>query len=136
MEEVLYMRGEVATGYGRGGKKLGVPTANLPESLFAESLRDAYCMVLGGGGFLWARYPCTPMDVLIVLTGYSPTFVGEENREKIVEAHLLGKVDQDFYGSEMRLLLAGFLRPEAKFASFPLLLAAIKQDLAGPSRHR
>ena len=24
MEEVLYMRGEVATGYGRGGKKLGV----------------------------------------------------------------------------------------------------------------
>ena len=23
-------------GYGRGSKKLGVPTANLPESLFAE----------------------------------------------------------------------------------------------------
>jgi len=128
MEEVLYMRGEVATGYGRGGKKLGVPTANLPESLFAESLRD----VPAGVYFGWAQVDGVEGGAkkAVVNVGYSPTFVGEENREKIVEAHLLGKVDQDFYGSEMRLLLAGFLRPEAKFASFPLLLAAIKQDLA------
>lgn len=30
---------QVSTGYGRGSKKLGVPTANLPESQFAENLR-------------------------------------------------------------------------------------------------
>jgi hypothetical protein len=30
----------VASGWGRGGKKLGVPTANLPESLFPQELRD------------------------------------------------------------------------------------------------
>lgn len=32
--------GQVSTGYGRGSKKLGVPTANLPESQFAENLRS------------------------------------------------------------------------------------------------
>lgn len=31
---------QVSTGYGRGSKKLGVPTANLPESQFAENLRS------------------------------------------------------------------------------------------------
>ena len=30
----------MSTGYGRGSKKLGVPTANLPESQFAENLRS------------------------------------------------------------------------------------------------
>jgi FAD synthase len=51
----------------------------------------------------------------------------EENREKIVEAHLLGEFSSDFYGNEMRLILAGQQRPEQKFPSFPELLAAIKQ---------
>lgn len=40
LEHVLCMRGTVASGWGRGGKKLGVPTANLPESLFPEQLRE------------------------------------------------------------------------------------------------
>lgn len=31
---------QVSGGYGRGSKKLGVPTANLPESQFAENLRS------------------------------------------------------------------------------------------------
>ena len=40
LETALCMRGPVASGWGRGGKKLGVPTANLPESLFPQELRD------------------------------------------------------------------------------------------------
>lgn len=31
---------QVSRGYGRGSKKLGVATANLPESQFAENLRS------------------------------------------------------------------------------------------------
>jgi len=38
LETSLCMRGLVASGWGRGGKKLGVPTANLPESLFPEQV--------------------------------------------------------------------------------------------------
>lgn len=33
---MLYPTHNTRLGYGRGSKKLGVPTANLPESLFAE----------------------------------------------------------------------------------------------------
>ena len=43
----------------------------------------------------------------------------------MVEAHLLEKFEDDFYGKEMRLMLTGFLRPETKFDSFPELLEAI-----------
>jgi len=124
---VLCMRGSVASGWGRGGKKLGVPTANLPESLFPEQLRDVPTGVYLG----WASVVDSNEAVkAVVNVGYSPTFVGAENPEKVVEAHLFKDFAEDFYDKEMRLMLTGFLRPEAKFAAFPLLLAAIQQDLA------
>lgn len=66
----------------------------------------------------------------MVNVGYSPTFQGEENKEKIIEAHLLdGKGLDDFYGQVMRLELSGYLRPEKKFDSFPQLLAQIQADI-------
>ena len=46
MEEVLYMRGEVATGYGRGGKKLGVPP--LPGLLRLVHLGRSTCHAISG----------------------------------------------------------------------------------------
>ena len=66
----------------------------------------------------------------VVNVGFSPTFEGEENREKIVEAHLIeGGFESDFYGERMTLVLAGFQRPEKKFGSFPALVQAINQDV-------
>ena len=35
----------------------------------------------------------------------------------------------DFYGEVMRLQLAGFIRPEMKFPSFPALIAQITTDV-------
>jgi FAD synthase len=69
----------------------------------------------------------------VVNVGYSPTFQGEENKEKIVEAHLIvenGEIEGDFYEEIMRLALYGFLRPEMKFSSFPELVKAITNDVA------
>lgn len=124
---VLCMRGPVASGWGRGGKKLGVPTANLPESLFPAELRDVPTGVYVG----WAAVEDGGEAIkAVVNVGYSPTFVGAENPEKVVEAHLFADFAEDFYDKEMRLILCGYLRPEAKFGAFPLLLAAIQQDLA------
>lgn len=126
LENVLCMRGTVASGWGRGGKKLGVPTANLPESLFPAQLRDVPTGVYVG----WASVADSGEAIkAVVNVGYSPTFVGAENPEKVVEAHLFKEFTEDFYDKEMRLMLTGYLRPEAKFAAFPLLLAAIQQDL-------
>ncbi|CAN0452355.1 unnamed protein product, partial [Ectocarpus sp. 12 AP-2014] len=125
----------VSTGYGRGSKKLGVPTANLPESQFAENLRTLPTGVYfgwaalegaaskegegdegdasgGGGDGGEGPWKC------VANVGYSPTFAGQENAEKIVEGHLVGYEGEDFYGRTMRMLLAGFQRREKKFASF------------------
>ena len=66
------MRGPVATGYGRGGKKLGVPTANLPGPQF----RDALAPVPAGVYFGWAAVDGGAPVPAVVNVGYSPTFVG------------------------------------------------------------
>ena len=85
----------------------------------------------------------------VVNVGYSPTFEGKENKEKIVEAHLITKsspmekpesesdshteimddVEGDFYNETLRLQLIGYLRPEQKFDSFPDLIAQIHRDI-------
>ncbi|CAN0335748.1 unnamed protein product, partial [Ectocarpus sp. 8 AP-2014] len=163
---VRYLRGTVSTGYGRGSKKLGVPTANLPESQFAKNLRTLPTGVYfgwaalegaannegeggkgdasgGGGDGGEGPWKC------VANVGYSPTFAGQENAEKIVEGHLIGyegvldwfvfseslcrrfffSAGEDFYGRTMRMLLAGFQRREKKFASFPELVATINKDV-------
>merc|ERR1711935_1280466 len=59
-------------------------------------------------------------------------FEGLENKEKIIEAHLIlkdGDELDDFYGSPLRLKLVGFLREECKFESFPDLIAQINADI-------
>ena len=156
---ILRLRGPVATGYGRGGKKLGVPTANLPSSLFQSALEDVKAGVYFGWAVIEQATPDSkkvrnkPIKA-VVNVGYSPTFEGKENREKIVEAHLITtsspmtkyegvegideiiddsaqeiEIDEDFYGETMRLQLLGFLRTEQKFDSFPELIAQIHCDI-------
>ena len=93
---------------------------------------------------------------LVVNIGLSPTFEGQENPEKIAEAHLIGDCgfESDFYGEVsfkrtvhmtpvvvvvtcrsikrqvMRLSLVGAQRSEMKFDSFPALVAQITKDVA------
>ena len=123
LHDVIRLRGPVATGYGRGGKKLGVPTANLPESLFASALAN----IDTGVYFGWAiiedptgkKIGRNKQHKAVVNVGYSPTFVGKENQEKIVEAHLIVdegviRAPKDFYNETMRLELIGSIRPEMK----------------------
>lgn len=129
--EIVRLRGTVDTGYGRGGKKLGFPTANLPSSLFQNALDQ----VPTGVYFGWALIEGSTLGRNIphkaaVNVGYSPTFEGKENKEKIVEAHLiLDEPISDFYNEVMRLELVGFLRSEKKFDSFPDLVQAISNDV-------
>jgi riboflavin kinase len=147
LPHVIRLRGNVDTGYGRGGKKLGFPTANLPSRLFQDALQDVPTGVYFGWAVLedstGAKKGRNTYQKAVVNVGYSPTFEGQENTEKIVEAHLI--FDQpddetsettsimepaDFYDETMRLQLHGFLRPEIKFPSFPALIAQIKTDVA------
>jgi riboflavin kinase len=141
LPNIIRLRGTVDTGYGRGGKKLGFPTANLPSRLFQDALQD----VPTGVYFGWAviendsslggeKKGRNTYQKAVVNVGYSPTFEGQENSEKIVEAHLMmepGAMEPaDFYSETMRLQLHSYLRPEIKFPSFPALIAQIKADVA------
>ena len=145
---ILRLRGKVANGYGRGGKKLGVPTANLPQSLFKQALQELQTGVYIGWAVIENGPGTTNHSIqgrnvqhkAVVNIGYSPTFEGQENKEKIVEAHLIVESSSedrgdstatlsDFYGETMRLQLIGFMRPEMKFPSFPELIAQIHADI-------
>jgi riboflavin kinase len=131
LDRVIRLRGKIDAGYGRGGKKLGFPTANLPSSLFQNALEEVPTGVYMGWALIEgdASGRGVPQKAAVNV-GYSPTFEGKENKEKIVEAHLILEEDMtDFYDEVMRLSLIGFLRPEKKFDSFPDLMAAITNDV-------
>jgi len=131
--QVIRLRGVVDEGYGRGGKKLGFPTANLPSNLFQHALESVATGVYFGWAVLegTSKGRNTPHKA-VVNVGFSPTFEGQENPEKIVEAHLILEEEAldpgDFYGETMRLQLHGYLRPEVKFPGFPALVAQISAD--------
>jgi len=153
LQDVMRFRAVVAQGYGRGGKKLGFPTANLESSpLFRKALEDVPMGVYFGwaviegssspvGGGTSSGDDVPPGDgrnmlhKAVVNVGYSPTFDGQENQEKIIEAHLIlddveNDIQGDFYNETMRLALSGFLRAEQKFPSFPDLIKAINNDVS------
>ena len=46
-----------------------------------------------------------------------------------MEPHLLHVFPADFYGEELRLVVVGYLRPEASFPSLEALVAAIHADI-------
>mmetsp|Transcript_3591 Transcript_3591/g.6634 ORF Transcript_3591/g.6634 Transcript_3591/m.6634 type:complete len:303 (-) Transcript_3591:244-1152(-) len=165
LPQALRLRGPVAAGYGRGSKKLGFPTANLPASLFGEALKGWESGVYAGYAFVEpdgdgddgdggdAQTGRGRVFKAVCNVGLSPTFEGQENPEKIVEAFLIRPAEEpspslsgptvddvhgtspsyfskDFYGATMRLVLAGWLRPEMKFPSFPALVAQITKDVS------
>jgi len=126
LDKALLLQGQVTTGYGRGSKKLGVPTANLPH--FDEQLgREGYA----NGVYLgWAKIKNEPQLLACVCNiGKSPTFA-DPNTRNIVEAHFLDRKQQgDFYGSFVRICLVGFLRAEQKFPSLDALIEQINKDI-------
>ena len=143
---IMYrFRGVVETGYGRGGKKLGFPTANLgPATFFDHALTNISTGVYFGYAMIEQSFhenenistgATSSMYNAVVNIGYSPTFVGNENKMKIIEAHLLlpppseTATFMDFYNTTIRLQLLGYLRPELKFASLPDLIQQITNDI-------
>lgn len=138
-------------------------SVQLPASLFQSALEEVSTGVYFGWAVVegpsadedgWRNIPIKA----VVNVGYSPTFEGKENKEKIVEAHLItqaspmekpdrgadrgdadGSINSendrdieiggDFYDDTMRLQLIGYLRPEQKFDSFPDLVAQIHRDI-------
>ncbi|KAI1494844.1 riboflavin kinase [Biscogniauxia mediterranea] len=135
----LRMEGEVISGFGRGSKELGIPTANLPvDATQTPWIADARSGVYFG----WASLalPASHPDSLppsssssqrfqiypmVMSIGYNPFY---KNAVRSAEVHVLRRFGADFYGCPMRLLILGFVREERDYDGLDALVADIGVD--------
>lgn len=128
----LYLSGDVTTGFGRGSKQLGVPTANLPPAPLAAQLAK----MTSGVYFGWAQVdagadaPAADSTVhkMVMNVGRRPTFE-DADPELSVEVHVMHSYQSDFYGKRMRVVVLGHLRPEVRFGGLQELLERIRTDI-------
>lgn len=116
-----YMGGKVVKGFGRGSKVLGIPTANLPPDAIASHVAEHVCGIYLG----WAGLSHRGVFKMVMSVGWNPYF---DNEQKTVEPWLLHDFGEDFYGEELRLVVVGYIRPEANFPSLEALVARIHKD--------
>ncbi|KAI0966180.1 hypothetical protein F4678DRAFT_450328 [Xylaria arbuscula] len=130
----LRMEGAVISGFGRGSKELGIPTANLPVDAAATPwIADARSGVYFG----WASLalPRTHPDggakdafqifPMVMSIGYNPFY---KNSVRSAEVHVLRSFGADFYDAPMRLLILGFVRDEKDYSGLDALVEDIRID--------
>ncbi|CAG9532305.1 unnamed protein product [Cercopithifilaria johnstoni] len=117
-----YFHGTVVVGFGRGGRKLGCPTANMDDSAISRLPPDFPCGVFYG----FANVNHGEVYGMVTSIGWNPHF---KNERKTIEVHILHEFNEDFYGAEVRAVLVGFLRPMAAFNSLDELKKAINKDV-------
>lgn len=143
------MASQVVAGFGRGSKKLGIPTANLEEGVvqtvalhdgiyygFAQLIHPQGSWLAEEGARLagsdspdvlvTAASPHNPLYPMVCSLGWNPHF---GNRKRSLEVHILRHFEYDFYGSLIRVAICGFIRPEKKFDSVEELVEEIRADI-------
>ncbi|KAL6917804.1 hypothetical protein ACHAPO_000390 [Fusarium lateritium] len=152
----LHMEGKVISGFGRGSKELGIPTANLPVD---EALTPWISNMASGVYFGYAslalpsEHPDAPSassnaapqngteDALLSAGAPANTpfhifpmvmSIGYnpfyKNEVRSAEVHVLHKFTADFYDVPMRLLILGFIREEKDYKSLEALIEDINFD--------
>lgn len=114
--------GTVVSGFGRGGRQLGCPTANLDDSAISRLPPNFPCGVFYG----FANIDFGEVHGMVASVGWNPHF---KNERKTIEVHLLHHFEEDFYGAKLRAVAVGFLRPMSSFNSLDELKAAINNDI-------
>jgi riboflavin kinase/FMN adenylyltransferase len=111
------IRGVVVTGRDRGGKLLGIPTANI-------NLHDELCPKTGIYA-VTVEWQDTQLKGVANI-GYSPTF---DDHEFTVEVHILD-FDKDIYEQKIRVNFIQRIRNEKKFSDISELIEQIHKDIA------
>ena len=100
--------------------QLGWPTANLDPAAFESTLDSEEEGVYVGWATLedgqGAALPPAARVVhkAVLSIGWNPTF---HNEKRTVEAYLCHEFERDFYGASMRLIVCGYVRPQARSTS-------------------
>ena len=103
-----YASGTVVKGFGRGSKELGIPTANFPDDV-VNKLPDMYQQ---GVYFGWANVDNGPVHKMVMSIGNNPYY---NNEKRTMETHIMHKFDSDFYGSQLKIVMTGYLRAMTNF---------------------
>jgi riboflavin kinase len=114
----IVLKSIVVKGFGRGGKQLGCPTANLEEGVLQGT--EAPGVWMGWAKVRGEIYKC------VASIGWNPFF---KNEKKTCEPHILHRFDSDFYGEPIEIVLCGYIRPETDFKSLQDLIDAINRDI-------
>ncbi|GBG25705.1 Riboflavin kinase [Hondaea fermentalgiana] len=122
VEPPLVLHGEVVKGFGRGGKLLGCPTANIDEKAVGNALESFGTGVYFG----WAKLD-GQVYKMVTSIGWNPYF---KNDKKTVEPHILHDFKGDFYGKMLSIVVCAKIRPELNFDSMEALVEAIDNDKA------
>lgn len=62
---------------------------------------------------------------MVMSIGYNPFY---KNTVRSAEVHVLHNFEKDFYGSEMAIVILGFIRPEYDYVSVESLIEDINFD--------
>ena len=62
---------------------------------------------------------------MVMSIGYNPFY---KNTVRSAEVHVLHEFKKDFYGSEMAIVILGFIRPEYDYVDVEALIGDIKMD--------
>ncbi|TGO40112.1 hypothetical protein BHYA_0042g00470 [Botrytis hyacinthi] len=136
----LRMEGEVVSGFGRGSKELGIPTANIPVTNVPWIDTAPSGVYFGYAALdLPSTHPelqtsspplptsqTTRLYPMVMSIGYNPFY---RNTVRSAEVHLLHKFSQDFYGSNMRVEILGYIRPELDYVDKESLVRDIETDI-------
>lgn len=118
----VFVKGEVIKGFGRGSSQLGCPTANFPQDVVKKLPKDLEPGVYYG----WASVDDGPVHKMVMNLGWCPFY---DNKEKSMETHVIHKFDKDFYGSQLKVCIMGYLRGEMNFNSLEALKEQIRDDI-------
>ncbi|KAJ3049550.1 hypothetical protein HK097_009467 [Rhizophlyctis rosea] len=120
----IRLNGVVSKGFGRGSRELGIPTANLPEDV-AQSMGN----VLETGIYYgWASVGANQDGVnpMVMSYGWNPYY---KNEKRSAEVHIMHDFGRDFYGEELRVIVAGYIRPEQNYSCLDDLITDINLDI-------
>lgn len=124
----FFLRGVVVKGFGRGSKELGCPTANFSEEVVNEMPE----YVKNGIYYGFAQVDDGQIQNMVVSIGWNP-FYG--NTKKSFETHIINKFEKDFYGSELGVVVCGFLREEKNYDSLEALKEDIQNDIRNADKY-
>ncbi|KAJ2819906.1 riboflavin kinase [Coemansia erecta] len=118
----IFVEGDVVKGFGRGGKQLGIPTANLPSSAVDQTLENIPIGVYYG----WAQIDQDVVRPMVMSLGWNPYF---KNEKRSGEVHIIHSFEEDFYGKPMKVAILAYIRPERDYESLDALVEDIQFDI-------